>query len=289
MTKFKAIIIVTIITLAAVFVSGCADGGTEEKIEAGPITFTDEEGHTLVDSSHIEKAVTILGGSEYAVELIFTEEGRAAFAKATEDNIGRKIFVKVGKQLISEAEITEKLDIDKCVIRGNYTKAKADEIVDAINRGLSTSKADEGDNAEDKPKEENNQTEKTAAPIENQATFTDETPTGEIGEHIENQVTFTDENGTVLLNSNHIEKVSGVENNGQYGIKFEFTAEGRRAFADATANNIGRLIYVKLGDRVMSKISISEQIDSDICVVTGSFTKESLKETVDAINERLKQ
>ena len=101
-------------------------------------------------------------------------------------------------------------------------------------------------------------------------------------------MTFTDENGAVLLSGSHIKKVSGAENSGKYGIKFEFTEEGRAAFADATANNIGRVIYVKLGDRVISKIGVSQQIDSDTCVISGSFTKESLKETVDAINEGLK-
>lgn len=88
------------------------------------------------------------------------------------------------------------------------------------------------------------------------------------------QLKFIDENGKVLLSDNHVASASAIKDSTGYSVQLEFTNEGITLFSEATANNIGKSIYIMLDDEVLSAPIVNEHIVSDTVTITGNFTKE---------------
>lgn len=99
------------------------------------------------------------------------------------------------------------------------------------------------------------------------------------------KLTFQDADGNVVLNGDDVTSAKSIYGqpsqnaNSQYYVQVEFTSEGSKKFAEATAaaaakaspNNI---IKIVMDDTVVSSPRVQEKIDSTSCVITGDFTSE---------------
>ncbi len=77
--------------------------------------------------------------------------------------------------------------------------------------------------------------------------------------------------------------------NSEYYVALTLTSAGRKAFKEATAAAAARpsgsnVIVIMLDDAIISAPSVKETIDSEDCVISGSFNKESSDELAALIN-----
>ena len=110
------------------------------------------------------------------------------------------------------------------------------------------------------------------------------------------QLLFMDADGTEWLTGEDISKASygygqptGTEVTDIHYVQVQFTSEGRQKFAEATAAVSARTdgtnqLYIVMDNQIISYPSVSQTIDSDSCVISGSFTRESAQELADLIN-----
>ena len=110
------------------------------------------------------------------------------------------------------------------------------------------------------------------------------------------QLLFVDADGKEWLTGEDIAKASygygrptGSEVADIHYVQVQFTSEGREKFAEATAAISARTdgtnqLYIVMDDQIISYPSVSEKIDNDSCVISGSFTRESAQELADLIN-----
>ena len=99
------------------------------------------------------------------------------------------------------------------------------------------------------------------------------------------KLTFVDADGNVILEGSDVAdanyqygQVSKTSNSEPY-VQVQFNSEARQAFADATAKAASagdgkNYIAIMLDNTVVSSPRVSEKIDSDSCVISGSFSVE---------------
>lgn len=84
---------------------------------------------------------------------------------------------------------------------------------------------------------------------------------------------FMDQNGETILTGDQVASAQpGIdEKNGQseYVVSLTFTDEGAATFAEATANNIGNIIYIIYDDEIKSAPVVQTEITDGACVITG--------------------
>lgn len=115
------------------------------------------------------------------------------------------------------------------------------------------------------------------------------------------QLVFADADGKEWLTGEDVAKASygygrptGTEVSDVHYVQVQFTSEGRQKFAEATASVAARStanggdgtnqLFIVMDDQIISCPSVSETIDNDSCVISGSFTRESAQELADLIN-----
>ena len=110
------------------------------------------------------------------------------------------------------------------------------------------------------------------------------------------QLTFIDADGKEWLTGSDIKKATygygrptGNEVTDVHYVQVQFTSEGQKKFAEATGNIAARtdgtnVMALVMDTQVISSPSVSSQIDSDSCVISGSFTRDSASELADLIN-----
>ena len=110
------------------------------------------------------------------------------------------------------------------------------------------------------------------------------------------QLTFIDADGKEWLTGSDIKKATygygrptGNEVTDVHYVQVQFTSEGQKKFAEATGNIAARtdgtnVMAIVMDNQVISSPSVSSQIDSDSCVISGSFTRDSASELADLIN-----
>ena len=110
------------------------------------------------------------------------------------------------------------------------------------------------------------------------------------------QLTFIDADGKEWLTGSDIKKATygygrptGNEVTDVHYVQVQFTSEGQKKFAEATGNIAARtdgtnIMAIVMDNQVISSLSVSSQIDSDSCVISGSFTRDSASELADLIN-----
>ena len=110
------------------------------------------------------------------------------------------------------------------------------------------------------------------------------------------QLTFIDADGKEWLTGSDIKKATygygrptGNEVTDVHYVQVQFTSEGQKKFAEATGNIAARtdgtnIMAIVMDNPVISSPSVSSQIDSDSCVISGSFTRDSASELADLIN-----
>lgn len=98
------------------------------------------------------------------------------------------------------------------------------------------------------------------------------------------QLKFTTEDGQVAVSGDQIKDASkqvGSMSEGapaQAYVALEFTEDGKKAFAEATRNNIGKTISIMLDDAVISAPTVNSAIEDGSAMITGNFTPESAEE-----------
>lgn len=84
---------------------------------------------------------------------------------------------------------------------------------------------------------------------------------------------FADENGNVLLTGDDVKNATAgmTNNNGtnEYIIELTFNDAGAQKFADATAANVGKPLYIIYNDEVISSPTVSEAIKGGQASITG--------------------
>ncbi len=94
------------------------------------------------------------------------------------------------------------------------------------------------------------------------------------------ELRFLDENGDVVVSGKEVKnatkKVGDTNGTGisEPYVLLEFTDAGKRDFATATANNIGKPIQIAMDDEVVSSPIVNDAITDGSAIVTGNFTVE---------------
>ncbi len=98
------------------------------------------------------------------------------------------------------------------------------------------------------------------------------------------QIYFEDEDGNVLLTGKDVVNAQKVIENSQTGgagsivVLLEFSDEGKKLFEEATGNNVGKAISIKLDDQVLSAPTVSQKITGGNGIIQGQFTGEYAEE-----------
>lgn len=98
------------------------------------------------------------------------------------------------------------------------------------------------------------------------------------------QLKFVTEDNEVVVDGSEIKNATKqvgqlAENQpAQPFISLEFTAEGTKAFAEATKNNVGKTISIMLDNDVISSPVVNSEITDGSAMITGNFTPESAEE-----------
>lgn len=98
------------------------------------------------------------------------------------------------------------------------------------------------------------------------------------------QLTFATEDGKTVLTGSQVidaKKQVGSLSEGAVAepfVSLEFSEDGTKAFAEATANNVGKPIYIMLDEQVISSPMVNEAIESGGAIISGSFTPEAAEE-----------
>ena len=103
------------------------------------------------------------------------------------------------------------------------------------------------------------------------------------------QLTFVDNAGNVLLTGDMVEtaekQVGAVDANGPSVpyVALEFDEEGTKRFAEATAENIGQVIYIVMDDEIISAPVVQTAITNGQAMITGQFGGEEAEELASLI------
>ncbi len=99
------------------------------------------------------------------------------------------------------------------------------------------------------------------------------------------ELTFESSTGTIYLTGADIkESQAGYDKDGNPLVYLEFTTQGTSKFAEATKALAGDVLYIKLGDYVVSQPQIKEQIVSSTAEITGIATYEEAELIAAVIN-----
>ena len=111
------------------------------------------------------------------------------------------------------------------------------------------------------------------------------------------QLTFCDMDGKVWLNGSDIKRAdsmygqpTGSELTNEHYVQIEFTDEGTKKFAEATAaiaalaSENKNYLAIVMDDQIVSMPSVRSQLTQSTCVISGNFTADSAKELADLIN-----
>lgn len=115
-----------------------------EYADDGSVIYTTPTGDTaetvLVDGSDITSATAMVstneqGQTEYTVQLVFNEEGKAKFAEATTKYSGQTISIWMDNQMISSPTVQQPLTDGIAYITGDFKASDANDLANKINAG----------------------------------------------------------------------------------------------------------------------------------------------------------
>ncbi len=103
------------------------------------------------------------------------------------------------------------------------------------------------------------------------------------------QLSFVDESGNVLLTGDMVKDASkqvgatDANSPSQPYVALEFNEEGTERFAEATAANIGKPIYIVMDTEVISAPTVQAAITDGQAIISGSFTGEEAEQLASLI------
>ena len=103
------------------------------------------------------------------------------------------------------------------------------------------------------------------------------------------QLSFVDEAGNILLTGDMVKDASkqvgavDVNSPSQPYVALEFNEEGKKLFAEATKNNIGKVIYIVMDDEIISAPTVQTAITDGQAMITGQFGGEEAEELASLI------
>ena len=92
-------------------------------------------GENIVDATNKPLSDKADDTNEYVVEVEMDKKGKEAFAKATEENVGKTISVWLDDKLIANPTVVDAITDGKAFISGNFTEEEAQKLADDINSG----------------------------------------------------------------------------------------------------------------------------------------------------------
>ena len=90
----------------------------------------DEEGNVLLDGSMVEDATKEVGAvsndsaAQPYVSLKFNDEGTAAFAEATKNNLNKQIYIVMDDEVISAPMVNSVISDGNAMITGSFTVSR---------------------------------------------------------------------------------------------------------------------------------------------------------------------
>lgn len=104
------------------------------------LTFEDEDGNVILEGSDVESAIggiqsTSSTSSQNIVRLELKEAGKAKFAEATGQMIGKIIITKMDDLVINEATVRDQISDGTAIISGMETPEAAVQLANQINAG----------------------------------------------------------------------------------------------------------------------------------------------------------
>lgn len=123
-------------------IPGVSDANTilEELGKPGSLIFTDEGGKVLLTGDLVKQAKAGIyndnvGQNKNVVELTFTPEGSELFAKATAENVGKRIAIVYNGEVYSNPVVNQAITGGSCVIEGMENYETAETLAATINIG----------------------------------------------------------------------------------------------------------------------------------------------------------
>ncbi len=112
----------------------------DELGKPGSLEFKTEDGTTVITGADVNTASAksgqdTMGNQEYSVELSLNKEGKEKFAKATEENIGKIIYIVYDGETISDPQVKAAIPDGVAYITGNFTFEEADNLAATIRIG----------------------------------------------------------------------------------------------------------------------------------------------------------
>ena len=112
----------------------------EELGKPGSLSFQTEDGTTVLEGTDVQTAQAAtsadsLGNSQNVVELQLTDEGAKKFADATEENIGKRIYIIYDNQVISAPTVQSHITGGTAQITGMADREEAENLASSIRIG----------------------------------------------------------------------------------------------------------------------------------------------------------
>jgi hypothetical protein len=111
----------------------------EELGKPGSLVFMDTNNNILLTGDLVDSAKAVMyeknGQKEYAVSLTFAPEGKAKFAEATTQNVGKQIAIVYDQKVVSSPVVREAITGGECQIDGMKTIDEAEHLASTIRIG----------------------------------------------------------------------------------------------------------------------------------------------------------
>ena len=101
----------------------------------GKLTFASEDGDVLLTGAYVAEATTISQGGQHFISIELNEQGTAAFATATLNNMGRTIRIYLDNELLATPMISVPIIDGRIVIAGDFTEETANSFASLIHAG----------------------------------------------------------------------------------------------------------------------------------------------------------
>ncbi len=116
-----------------------AETAINEIGQTAHLYFLDEEGNVVVDGANVTDAYKSTssqnGVSQVVVALEFDSTGAAAFAEATQNNIGKQIYILLDDEIISAPTVNTAILDGSAIITGDFTNEEAQKLANLIKSG----------------------------------------------------------------------------------------------------------------------------------------------------------